>query len=181
MGETIKPDMIRKMLQKTKQGHRIKQMLNFIRESNQIENIYRDPSEAEIAEYCRFMMLKKPTIKDLESFVLVYQPGIMLRDRKGDNVVIFGGGKVIHEPPKGGPYIRSSLETILDNLEEDGPFLTHIKYESLHPFMDGNGRSGRMLWRWHMEKKAMKLSPLGFKQTWYYQSLQAYQRGMHNA
>src|SRR5215470_3568331 len=26
----------------------------------------------------------------------------------------------------------------------------HVRYETLHPYTDGNGRSGRAVWLWHM-------------------------------
>ena len=29
--------------------------------------------------------------------------------------------------------------------KKDDPFLRHIKYECIHPFNDGNGRSGRII------------------------------------
>jgi hypothetical protein len=32
------------------------------------------------------------------------------------------------------------------NVRDIGPYPAHIRYEKLHPFMDGNGRSGRAIW-----------------------------------
>lgn len=49
------------------------------------------------------------------------------------------------------------------------PFTTHLRYESIHPFSDGNGRSGRALWLWQMKGRA----PLGFLHQFYYQTLAA--------
>ena len=55
-------------------------------------------------------------------------------------------------------------------MEDASPFAVHVAYENLHPFMNGNGRSGRALWLWHMG--GIEKVPLGFLRTWYYQSLQ---------
>lgn len=139
--------------------------INFIRESNRIEGIHRDPTEEELEEYSRFMRLDKITVEDLEKFVSVYQPNARLRDQYGLNVRIGP-----YYPPKGCPEIRENLKTILANIEHGGAeaYQTHIVYENLHPFTDGNGRSGRMLWLWQMRH-----APLGFLHTFYYQTLDA--------
>ena len=139
------------------------EMLDFIRESNRIEGIHRDPTKEEIAEYERFMALTIVTAKDMVKFVKVYQPDARLRNRTGLDVRVG-----LYFPPKGSPEILPMLESILQNAHgaAHSPYRVHQDYESLHPFTDGNGRSGRMLWRWMMPK-----APLGFLHTWYYQSL----------
>lgn len=143
-------------------------ILNFITESNKIEGIIRQPLKKEVEEFYRFIALEKITIHDLVVFVSVYQPGASLRLLKGDDVRVGN-----YYPPKGGEAIRYSLQNIL-NLTNDGadPYDMHKEYESLHPFSDGNGRSGRMLWAWQMFQKNRGFQ-LGFLHTWYYQSLQA--------
>lgn len=135
--------------------------IDFIRESNSIEGIHREPTSAEIEEFFRFMALETPEIEELVKFVKVYQPNARLRDKKHLDVRIGS-----HVPPPGGPGIVTSLDEILDNMHHDGAYITHKTYETLHPFTDGNGRSGRMLWMWMMRQ-----APLGFLHTWYYQSL----------
>lgn len=134
----------------------------FIRESNRIEGILRDPTDAEIAEYHRFMALPIVTVEDLQQFVKVYQPGAYLREREWQNVRVGD-----HVAPQGGPEIRPRLALILGGMDKLSPYNVHRKYEVLHPFIDGNGRSGRMLWMWQMRE-----APLGFLHTFYYQALQ---------
>jgi len=73
-----------------------------------------------------------------------------------------------HLPIAGGPYVRTRLEDILN--DSMSPYATHQSYEDLHPFMDGNGRSGRVLWL-HM-MGGIDSVPLGFLHTWYYMSLE---------
>jgi hypothetical protein len=138
-----------------------------IRESLRIENIHRDPTCAEMTEYKRFMRLKAISIADLEQFVSVYAPGKPLREQPGMDVQI--GGRVCY----GGPSVRSDLSSLLDrvNSGHEGAYNAHIEYEMLHPFMDGNGRSGRMLWYWQMEAQAWG-TQFAFLHTFYYQTLQ---------
>lgn len=142
--------------------------VRFIHESNKIEGIYRDPTEAELDEYYRFIDLRHISVEDMEKFVSVYQPNAVLRTESGQNVRVGN-----YYPPAGGMSIYFSLVTFLSTLtfmnkkqREESAHTIHQQYESLHPFTDCNGRSGRMLWMWQMQE-----APLGFLHTWYYQSL----------
>ena len=143
----------------------------FVTESNRIEGIHRPPTKAELAEFKRFMALKAVTVAELKRFVSVYQPDARLRDKNGLDVRVAN-----HRPPSGGRWIRETLAAMLTNAnqqrDEAGQppakiaYRTHVAYEWLHPFTDGNGRSGRMLWAWQMRR-----FPLGFLHHFYYQTL----------
>ncbi len=136
--------------------------ITFVTESNKIEGILRTPTAAEINEFHRFMELGAMNVNELERFVKVYQPDAKLRDKPNLNVRVGN-----HYPPSGGPEIRRELAVLLNS--DKNPFQTHIAYETLHPFTDGNGRSGRMLWAWQM-RNSPRLD-LGFLHAFYYQTL----------
>lgn len=142
---------------------------DFVRESNRIEGILRDPTPAEVAAHERFLAEPQVSLVALEDLVSVLQPGAKLRATPGMDVRVGA-----HVPPRGGPYVREMLVCLLSVTVEPGvwAFTRHRHYETLHPFMDGNGRSGRALWLHDMG--GIRNTPLGFLHTWYYQSLRAH-------
>lgn len=137
----------------------------FIEESNRIEGIYRAPEPEEIKAHLRFMELQEVNLDDLVKFVKVYQPDAELRVRTGLNVRVGN-----HLPPLGSVAIGYALQELLSYAnkyrEPEHAFVVHQRYEKLHPFTDCNGRSGRILWLWMMQR-----APLGFLHHFYYQSL----------
>jgi hypothetical protein len=137
----------------------------FVTESNLIEGINRPPTQGEITEHERFVALDSITVQQLANFVSVYQAGANIRSHYGMDVRV---GK--HIPPSGGPRIVELLTDLLSTIDDMTPYQAHVAYETLHPFTDGNRRSGRVLWAWHM-RQTVGDSPLGFLHHFYYQAL----------
>lgn len=140
---------------------------DFVNESNRIEGIRRSATQEEIAAHDAFVNLVRPTIADLQALVTALQPGALLRDKPGRDVRIGA-----HLPPRGGVEIRKKLGHLLLTIGEHTPYSAHCAYEALHPFTDGNGRSGRALWLWMKRGLASR----GFLHQWYYDSLDASRR-----
>lgn len=70
-------------------------------------------------------------------------PGTTLSNTKGE---------VIYTPPSGEPIIREKLANLEKFINEDETIdplikmaLMHYQFEAIHPFADGNGRTGRIL------------------------------------
>jgi hypothetical protein len=139
---------------------------NFVRESNFIEGIIREPTDSEVRAHEKFLAVPRVTIEALEEFVGSVQPDAILRKRPGLDVMVGS-----YHPLSGGPQIIITLSAILEKASrgatEQEIFWVHHQYENLHPFTDGNGRSGRALWLWMMSGNSPRL----FLHEWYYQSL----------
>lgn len=67
----------------------------FVRESNRIEGIHRDPTDAEISAHRVLLALPGIAVSDLEDFVKVVQPDAVLRRRPGLNVRV--GDHIAHD------------------------------------------------------------------------------------
>lgn len=143
---------------------------SFVAESNRIEGILREPTQKELDAHQDFLGRSRIEVRDLVQLVNVLQPDAVLRTRKGLNVRVGS-----HIAPAGGPEIKTRLELLLSFLGTQTPFQNHRDYETLHPFTDGNGRSGRALWLWQMLYlgDAQMAMHLGFLHTFYYQTLEA--------
>ena len=134
---------------------------DFIRESNAIEGVYDNQSIGDAREaylYCTSNeLLNIEVILKTHSMLMANQP--VAPEHKGffRKEAVFIGGR---EAPGavGIPYlIQQWLETTNQAKSEKQIKLDHIEYERIHPFIDGNGRTGRIFMNFQRQKAGLPI------------------------
>lgn len=144
----------------------------FLIESNAIEDIRVEPTQAQIDAVRAFLRLPKLTVEDVDAIVKVFQPNAVLR--LNGELVSVGG----YWPPRGSMGIKYKLESIITEKHcPTEPWAAHCEYEKLHPFTDGNGRSGRLIWAYQMLRCKKNPFAMPFLQRFYYETLSHYRFG----
>lgn len=80
-------------------------------------------------------------------------------------------GKVIYTPPRGIKVIEGKLDNLITFLNDDEQFridhliklsIAHYQFEAIHPFRDGNGRTGRVFNIHYLTNKGLLDFPILF-------------------
>lgn len=81
----------------------------------------------------------------------------------------FRAGEIIYTPPRGGAIIESLMKNLIDFLNDDQKYvddpllkmcIAHYQFEAIHPFYDGNGRTGRILNLLYLVQKQLLIQPV---------------------
>lgn len=93
----------------------------------------------------------------------------LVRDRPGTRVGNPSTGEVLYTPPEGASLIASLLDNIADYYAlADGvdPLIKmavgHYQFEAIHPFADGNGRTGRIVNVLYLVQQGLLAEPVLF-------------------
>lgn len=78
-------------------------------------------------------------------------------------------GEIIYTPPRGSSVLEEKLDNLIDYLNGRIPCLedpllrmaiAHYQFEAIHPFSDGNGRTGRILNLLYLVKSGLLSQPI---------------------
>lgn len=124
--------------------------------------------------------LQKEKVFTQDYFIQVYQQikqtTTRIRPPFSATVIRQGGtdsnaGQVIYTPPRGEKLIESKLENLIDFVNDDEKYkidhllkmaISHFQFEAIHPFADGNGRTGRIFNIHYLTTKGLLDFPILF-------------------
>ena len=103
-----------------------------------------------------YRLLKQDNLLTTNLFIrlvqIIKQNQAGIRKTPGTKIINDATGKVIYTPPEGENVIREklkNLEAFIHAENEMDPLvklaLIHYQFEAIHPFSDGNGRTGRII------------------------------------
>jgi len=120
-----------------------------------------DPATKEVLRYREalwqgFDTLKKKKVLNTNLFIAMVQTikknEAGIRKTPGTTISNSSTGEVIYTPPEGETVIRNKLKNLENYIhaeDETDPLIKlaviHYQFEAIHPFTDGNGRTGRII------------------------------------
>jgi Fic family protein len=66
------------------------------------------------------------------------------------------------------PYLMDSWIDDMMGYKTSDPKVMHVRFEKIHPFLDGNGRTGRMLMWWHETQLGRTPTLITYEGRWDY-------------
>ena len=147
--------------------------------------------------------LRKSTFFDQDYFIRVFQEiketaeGIrpeFLNTTIKQGGTLANAGQVIYTPPRGFSVIQHKLNNLVEFLNNDEQYamdhllkmaIAHFQFEAIHPFRDGNGRTGRVFNIHYLTNKGLLDVPILFlsryildhKEDYYFTMMGVSQRG----
>lgn len=139
-------------------------MFDHIHNSNLIENIDdADEDEQSLAAWdylCGQKNLSHAAIKETQRLITSNQTDLPNSDKGEYRSVSKTNVWIGRRAAPGWELVALLMDNYLldmSNLRAADPKAMHIRFENIHPFRDGNGRTGRMLMWWH--ERALGLEP----------------------
>lgn len=129
-------------------------------------------------------------IKDTATGIRPPQAQVVIRQGESE----FRTGEIVYTPPRGEAVMNALMHNLLDYLQDDQRYPTdpilkmciaHYQFEAIHPFQDGNGRTGRILNLLYLVQKGLLSQPVLYlskyiivnKTDYYYNLAAVTQRG----
>lgn len=118
-----------------------------------------DPPTKEVMRYRSALRIGESLVRDHGFLSVNHIIGIQkeivgndagLRATPGTALVNDRTGEIVYTPPQNPDVIRTLLSNFADHFNRDATSLAdmailHYQFETIHPFLDGNGRTGRIL------------------------------------
>lgn len=96
-------------------------------------------------------------------------------------------GKAHYTPPRGAGIVEAKMQNLIDFLNDDDRFnidpllkmaIAHFQFEAIHPFRDGNGRTGRIFNIHFLTQKGLLDYPILFMSRYIMENKEDYYAGL---
>lgn len=143
-----------------------------LRESNAIESVYDDKSLLEAIDAWDLLARQKKLTEDvvLEVHAILMRRHLRKQKERGHyrTIPVYVGRTTMTDPELIPDQMKAWLQGM--NTIRDKSFFKrlHVEYEAIHPFVDGNGRTGRMFMNWHRLQCRMPILVIKESERWDY-------------
>lgn len=96
-------------------------------------------------------------------------------------------GKAIYTPPRGAGIVQAKMVNLINFLNDDKSYsidpllkmaISHFQFEAIHPFRDGNGRTGRIFNIHYLTKKGLLDYPILYLSRYILENKEEYYGGL---
>ena len=118
-------------------------------------------------------------VKKTHEGIRPYQAEIVIKKRGWGSLV----AETIYTPPRGKGVVEKKMADWIDFLNDDSAYpvdpllkmaMAHYQFEAIHPFRDGNGRTGRILCIIYLIQKGLLELPILYLSAYILQNKDAY-------
>lgn len=137
------------------------EVTDFLYESNAIEGVYDNDSLQQAKYAWEYLVeqdkLTSGVVLKTHKILMLHQP--LRPDERGyfRKVAVYIGGNEAPHASHISTMMKSWIEAANKAKTEDHIKESHVHYEHIHPFVDGNGRTGRMFLNWQRVKNGLPI------------------------
>ena len=159
-------------------------LFQFAQEDAQADHATKEALRYRTALYQGFLQLKERPLNTnaaIEICSTLKSVQMDIRKVTGTTLSSSASGEVIYTPPVGETVIRdllSNWETFIHSEDDVDPLIkmavAHYQFEAIHPFGDGNGRTGRIINILYLIEKNLLSLPILYLSRYIVQNKQEY-------
>ena len=124
-------------------------------------------------------------VKQTHDGIRPYQAEIVIKKRGWGSLI----GETVYTPPRGKGVVEKMLNDLVEFLDDDQLFpvdplmkmaMAHYQFEAIHPFRDGNGRTGRIICLLYLIQKGLLDLPILYLSAYILQNKDRYYFDLSN-